>query len=624
MSHDFIKHMAEHNTRWYGIIFSAYIGGILLLINSYMADLLMSHVEIGATLAMCAALLLGLPLIYHALRDLFDGSMEMNELAALSFTASFCTEQYRAAAFIALFMIAAQMIEWRSQFGARKNLEALINLTPENAFVVIGGSIVQQDASTLKKGDLVQVLPGDRIPGDGKILEGMSTINEAALTGEAVPVEKGVGADVFSGTMNLTGRILMRISADQEQSTLAKIKDMITQAESSRTPSMRVVDAYAVWYTPLILILAAILLFFTHDINRAIAMLIIACPCTVLLSGPAALVSALSAAARLGVIVRDVSALETASKIDTVVFDKTGTLTHGSFAVTAVSTFNGYAADDLLRLAGSVARFSNHPAAAAVAAECAARGFSFLAVDAFYERAGYGVSGTVAGKPVALGRREWIAECCGQPSAATPYSGQGTQVNIAIETSHAGVLELQDTLKADAPAVVEQLQNGPIRHVIMMTGDRGEAAGWVADQLNCEYEAEVLPHRKMERVEQLKRQGHKVAVVGDGVNDAPALSAGDVGIAMGVRGSDVAVNSASVVLMNDKLNRLPFIFGLSRRAVFTIRQNLAFSTIFILVMLVLSAGGAVTPVLAAVLHAASTVAVLFNAARLLRMGEEIQ
>lgn len=623
MPHGFLKRTVDGDSWRRNALASVYVVGVFFLANSYVAELLFSHHELGAALAMMGALLLGCPLVYHAVRDLMTGALEMNELAALSFTASFCTGQYRAAAFIALFMIAAQLIELRSQLGARKRLEALMNLAPEKARVVDGNGTIACNAADLRHGDIVEVLPGDRIPGDGVVVEGSSAVDEATLTGESVPVEKAVGAEVFGGTLNCTGRLLLRISAAASQSTLAKIREMIAQAECSRTAAMRLVNSYAVWYTPLILLLAAIVLFFTHDINRAIAMVIIACPCTVLLSGPTALVAALSTAARLGVIVRDVAALETAARVDTVVFDKTGTLTHGRFTVTAVRPLDGYPVDDLLRLAGSVGRYSHHPAAAAVAAECTARGLAYGTVDQLSECAGSGVRGCVNGKTVTMGRREWVTAHCASGAIPDQNAAHGTTVDVAVDMYHAGVVELADTLKPDAVEIVNQLRDGFAPNIVMMTGDRHAAAEKIAKLLGCTFEAEVLPQQKMQRVEDARARGHVVAVVGDGVNDAPALAAGDVGIAMGARGSDVAIHSASFVLMNDKLDRLPFLFRLSRRVMTVMRQNLAFSSLFIVVTLALSAAGAIPPVLAAVLHASSTIAVIANSARLLREGEAL-
>lgn len=624
MAHSFLKKTIDGDTKRPHLLLFGYAAGAFLLLNSYAAQALGTPVQVKDSLAMLGAILLGAPLVYNGLRDLLTGNLEMNELAALSFTASFCTSQYQASAFIALFMIAAQVIEVRSQADARKNLEALMRLAPQKASIVTEAGYVEKNASDLAPGDLVQVLPGDRIPGDGIVSEGHSSVDESTLTGESVPVEKKAGSELFGGTINLTGRLLFRITRPATESTLAKIKEMIARAEQSRTASMRVVNAFATWYTPLILLLAGIVFFFTQDINRAVAMLIIACPCTVLLSGPTALVAALSAAARLGVIIRTVDVLETAAKIDTVVFDKTGTLTHGRFSVIAVNSLNGFAPDDLLQLAGSIGRFSHHPVSGAVAAECTARGLEFIAVEQFVEHAGSGIRGCAGGRNVSIGRRDWIESQCGKTYVSPVEQSPATQVNVSVDTHHAGTVELADLLKPDAAEVISQLREDRIKNVIMLTGDRHSVASKIAGQLGCDFEAEVLPERKMRRVEEVKLQGRTVAVVGDGVNDAPALAAGDVGIAMGIRGSDVTVHSASIVLMNDKLNRIPFVFRLARNVSSVIRWNLAFSSLFIVVSLVLSAGGAIPPVLAAVLHTLSTGVVMFNSARLLRVGENIE
>jgi Cd2+/Zn2+-exporting ATPase len=369
--------------------------------------------------------------------------------------------------------------------------------------------------------------------------------------------------------------------------------------------------------------IAGVVLFVTRNIDRSIAMLIVACPCTILLSGPTAIIAALSAAARLGVVFKDVSTLETASKVDTLLFDKTGTLTKGKLKVISVNALNGFPATELLRIVGSLEQYSQHPAAKAITKECIEQNIKLYASKDFSEKAGMGVKGVVKEQHISVGRREWIEDTCNISIDEYQSDQIVTVLHVAIDRNLTGSIVLRDTIKPDAAAVIQNMSYCTVNRIVMITGDRKEVAHNIASQIGCEFEAEVLPHQKKIRVEQEKADGRIVAVVGDGVNDAPALATGDVSIAMGAAGSDVAIHSASVILMNDQLNRIPFVFKLSRRVSSITKQNLIFSILFIASFLIISAAGMIPPVVAALLHTVSTIVVVFNSARLLREGETI-
>ncbi len=626
MAHSFLKKMLDtENSRFRLEIISCLTGG-LFLIDSWITGLIYSNPVLSEIPGIIAALLLGLPLIWHAVSDLWHGETDMNEFAALSFTASFSIGEYRTAAAIAFFMILAELIEYRSQIGARKNIESLLKLSPDTAVKLDNdGSEIKVRSNELRRGDVVRIRPGDSVPGDGVIIRGESSLSEAAITGESLPQDKAPGALVYGGTINVSGMIDVEITTDAADTTLSRIKELIAGAEDSRTPVMRLIDQYAGWYTPVILMLAAIVLFFTRDINRAISMLIIACPCTILLSSPTALVSALSAAARLGVIIRNVSVLEIAGAVNAMVFDKTGTLTTGTLSLAGIYPVDGLSEDDLLRKI-AVAEFSStHPAARAVIGEAAQRGWVLTPPEKFEERAGQGVKAD----DILVGKVEWLVshgveippDLPGQTNSND--SGDKSVLLVAIDGNYAGAVTLRDHVRNDAGEMMRQIRNGGIDKLVMLSGDRRGAAERVAAELECEVEAEILPEDKMNRVTVIREQGHILAVVGDGVNDAPALAAGDVSIAMGAAGSDVAIHSASIVLMNNKLDRIPFIMKLSRRTVSIIRQNLIFSILYILVLLLLSASGTIHPALAVIMHTASAFLVVFNSARLLREGEEL-
>lgn len=622
MAHTFLKQMTSSNpgaSQYHFVTF--FVGGFFLL-NSYIAGFLFPDKEASEIPAIVSSLIFGLPLVYNAMKDMLTGQVEMNELAALSFTVSFCTANYKAASVIAFFMIISHLIENRSESNARKNIEALLKLAPSKAQVIIDGSIVERDADSINEGDIVQVLPGDRIPGDGIVIEGISTVDESAITGESLPVEKVQHTPVFSGTVNLSGRLVVRITSGSGETVLSKIKDLIRQAERSPTPVMKIINHYASWYTPSILMLSGIILFFTRDIQRAISMLILSCPCTVILSAPVALVTALGAAARSGVIFRDVSILEIVQNVTTIIFDKTGTLTYGNLIVSEIKEYNDTSLRTLLYNAGSLEQYSHHPAAKAIIKECTRCNIPLSRSTDFYETAGMGVSGIVDGKRISVGRIEWIQKQCTQGTVSEVAQDiRGTSLYILVNGQHCGTLILSDVVKHDARTTIETLRKLLVANILMLTGDKTVVAETIAQELGCSFEAEMLPDQKMTRIRDAKSSGEVVAMIGDGVNDAPALAAGDVSIAMGRIGSEVAIHSASIVLMNDNLDRIPFIFRLSRLTVSIIRQNIMFSILFILVMITMSASGFVSPVSAAILHSLSTIIVVLNSARMLRMDE---
>ncbi len=632
MAHSFLKKLLDTETSRFRLEIISCLTGGLFLIDAWLTGWIYDNRDLSEFPGIIAALLLGAPLIWHALCDLWRGEAEMNEFAALSFMASFSIGEYRTAAAIAFFMILAQLIEYRSQIGARKNIESLLRLSPDSATrIEDDGSETQIDSNDLKRGDIIRVRPGDCVPGDGMIIRGESSLNEAAITGEALPKDKGPGDQVFGGTINVSGMVDIEITADAADTTLSRIKELIAGAENSRTPVMRLIDQYAGWYTPVILMLAAIVLFFTRDLNRAISMLIIACPCTILLSSPTALVSALSAAARLGVIIKNVAALESAGTVNAMAFDKTGTLTTGVLTVEKIYPATGLSEEYLLKHI-AVAEFSStHPAARALVGEALKRGWEIKPPESFEEKAGQGVKAQWNNCSVIVGKVKWLTannvkippEYQSDTLDGENDSGDKSVLLAAINGDFAGLLTLNDHIRDDAGIMMRKLRENGINKQVMLSGDRYSAAERVAAELGCEVEAEILPEDKMNRVVAIRERGYKLAVVGDGVNDAPALAAGDVSIAMGAAGSDVAIHSASIVLMNNKLDRIPFIMHLSRRTLSIIRQNLFFSVLYIFILLLLSASGSIPPALAVIMHTASAFLVVFNSARLLREGEDL-
>ncbi len=615
------------------------MGGVLVLM-SFVAEWVFaaepapgmpaSENPYSGLLAGIGAILLAAPLWYHAARCLASGHMHMDELVALAILAAMAISDYQTAGVVAFFLLVSNLIETRTALGARAAIQGLIRLTPTKARrLLAGGGEEVVEAHALRPGDVVLVRPGDNIPADGEILSGNATINEANITGESLPVEKAAGSDVFGGTSNLTGALQIRVTKVGHDTTLGRVQDLILEAERTKIPLMRMIDQYAAWYTPVTLMLAGVVWFFTRDMTVTISLLVIACPCALILATPTAVVAALSAAARLGIYIKDVSNLEWARKLTAVVFDKTGTLTTGELAVTRLTPAPGIDPAELLRTAASVEQFSKHPVARAIAAVAQKARVTFETASEFQEVAGKGVRARIGALEVLVGRRAWVQELGANLTEMTGEKYQEPEGLSVLYVVRGGVclgwIGLEDRTRPEARQALDELRQLGIRQLIMVTGDRWSVARRVAQEMGCsDVQAEVLPQDKLELVSALKGKGHTVAVVGDGVNDAPALAAGNLGLAMGAAGSDIAMNSAGVALMSSDLRRLPFLVSLSREATNVIWQNLIFGITFILVAEIAIIYKLVGPMLAAFLHLLSSAIVVFNSARLVRYGEHLE
>ncbi|WP_428387508.1 heavy metal translocating P-type ATPase [Mucisphaera sp.] len=640
MAHDFVKdqfHLDAQGGRLGFQIILTLLGGTLL-IAAFIASQLYDNQDTAKMVAAAATILLAGPLIYTAVKEILHGHMHMNELVALAVLAAFALGEYIEAGAIAFFMIISVLIENRTALGAQKSIEELVKITPTRAHKIVDGQEREVDAAALLPGDIVRVRPGDNIPADGVIFKGASTIDQANITGESIPAEKAEGDEVFSGTINLTGVMEIRVASAGEETTLGRVKEMILQAEQTKAPFMRMIDRYASWYTPTVLMLVFIVWFFTSQTNpteaaqRAVAMLVIACPCALILATPTAMVAALSAAARLGVLVKSVVNLEAARGLTSVIFDKTGTLTTGALQVSRLAPAEGVEGVDLLRAAATAEQNSRHPVARAVFGVARKARLNLEEPQDFQEVAGKGVRAQLTDGWVLVGRSSWLAteqidDHARNQAAAIAQSPETEGLSVLCVVKNGqflGWIGLADNTRPEASHAVDWLRNLGIKRMVMCTGDRESVAKRVAAQLSTEYQAEVLPGQKLELVDNLKARGHQVAMVGDGVNDAPALAAGDISIAMGAAGSDVAIHSASIVINNNNLNRIPFLIDLSRRTHAVVLQNVALGGGFIIIFLALAAAGYVSPIIAAILHVVSSLVVIFNSARLVRCGEEIE
>jgi Cd2+/Zn2+-exporting ATPase len=481
------------------------------------------------------------------------------------------------------------------------------------------------DASKVSPGDIIVVRPGERIPLEGNVISGKTSVDESPITGEPMPVTKQRGSPVFAGTLNEEGLIEVSVSKPREESTLARIIHLVEHVEESRAPVERFVDRFARFYTPVV-VSAAVLMAVVPSIlglegqwiYRSIVVLIIACPCALVLATPVAVVSGLTTAARKGILIKGGLHLEQAAGVKAVALDKTGTVTEGRPTVSSVIPLGGIAEDELLRIASSVESASTHPLAGAVMAEARKRGLHFSEPQAAKAITGSGMTGTVEGVQYHVAKPEFFA---GRPGVEEDFIGRlagATTIAVGTDTALLGVIQFDDEIRPATVRTLTRLKKLGIRRSILITGDRKETAKKVAETIGVdEHHADLLPDQKVDLIQKLKADFGTVAMVGDGVNDAPALAASDVGIAMGAAGSDTAIDTADVALMSDDISRLVPLFRLSKRVRAITLENITLAIGIKAAFLVLAASGTATMWMAVFADMGASLIVIANALRLL-------
>ena len=605
--------------------------GVVFVLNAYIVDWLFDSSNVLASAsAFIGAIILGYPIIVTAIKDLRVGRLSINELVAIAVLAAFASGDYKIAGVVAFFMLTGEIIESRTAEGARASIESLIKLTPTKARrLTKDGNEEEVPASQLAVGDVIRIRPGDNVAADGIIVSGQGSFNQATITGESLPADKKAGDEVFAGTQNLTGVLEIKVSRAGEDTTIGRVRELIIAAEKTKLPIQKIVDQYMGFYTPLVLVIGALVWAFTHDLNRVIAVFVVSCPCAFILATPTAMVAALSAAARLGILIKNVADIELAAKINAFVFDKTGTLTTGQLAVSRLAPLGETKPAELLLLAASAEKYSNHPTAKALANLAGEAGVPLAEPKDFSETAGRGVKAEINGATILVGRAQWLkdngVDSQFEKSVDLNETEGWSLIFVARNGQCAGWIGMQDKTRAEAKEALAELKENGVRRIAMISGDRQVVATRVAEEIGCEEaKGDCLPQNKVEFVRAMKAKGYKVAVIGDGVNDAPALAAGDIGIAMGAAGSEVAIHSATIALMNNDLRRLPFLVKLSRSTRAVINQNFMFGVFFIIVGLTATSFGYIGPIVAALLHNVGSLIVIFNSARLVRKGEELE
>ncbi len=618
-------------------LFIALVGGVLLLAG-WIAKIIGFGEQVSSIPALIGSIILVIPLIRGAVREFAIGRPSSDSLASLAVLAAIAIGNFLAAGFLAFFLWLAELILSRTAWGAQRAIRELIELTPDVARVVdADGTEREVSLDQMRPGLVARVRPGENLPVDGRVIRGTSSINQASLTGEAVPIEAQPGTDVYAGTTNLTGQIDVQVTAVAAQTTIGKVEQLIREAESSKSERQELIEQLATYYVPVVLMVAGLVWFFTSKstdpavknaaAERAITVLVVTCPGALLIAYPTAMVAAFAAAARLGIMIKQTKTLEAAATVDTVVMDKTGTLTTGRFAVSRLVPADDVDGAELLQAAADGEQYSNHPLAKSILDTAEKARIKPRAVDRYEELHGRGVVAYAADGDIHVGRATWLASV--NPAATEMIASveqriEGMSgVHVMQGGRYLGAVGLEDKLRRNAPEVVTKLRELGVRKICIFTGDRLPVATRVAQAVGVDsIEAECLPEEKHEELKYLISRGHRTLVVGDGINDGPILASAEVGVAMGLSGSDIATNSAGVALMNDDLRHIPFLVEIARRTRVVIGQNIAASLVLAIVGLALAATGQISLWVAPMLYATGYVLVIANSLRLVRFGED--
>lgn len=575
-------------------------------------------------LAWIAVILCGIPIIIEAIIGLtIEFDIKADVLVSLALIASICIGEDFAAGEIAFIMQLGALLEDITVAKTRAGIEKLVKLTPKTARIIENDIERTVDADNVKKGDIIRVLPGESIPVDGVIVSGVTSIDQSVMTGESLPVDKSVGDEVASGTINQFGVFEMRATKVGEESSIQRMIKLVQSADAGKAKIVGTADKWATWIVVIALSAAVLTWLFTNQIIRAVTILVVFCPCALVLATPTAVMAAIGNAAKHGFLVREGDALERLSKVDTVAFDKTGTLTNGKLKVTEYkSVDNEFSDEDIFSYACAAETLSEHPIGKAIVNSYNEK-FSktMYKCEDFHMTVGRGVSSIINGKRVVVGNKNLMNDnkIAVNDIDTERFDNQGcTVIYIGTDKRLAGYVVLSDTLRSESRHMIESLNDIGVKPVLL-TGDNKNAATSIANALNInEYCAECMPKDKLNFIDKREKQKKSVCMIGDGVNDAPALKRATVGIAMGKIGSDIAIEAADIALVDDEVEKLPHLLSLSGKMMDTIKLNMSFSMGLNLIATVLAITGILNPIIGALVHNAGSVLVIINSSLLLK------
>lgn len=598
-----------------------WVSGILIAI-AWVLDKLELAPTVADYLMIAAAVVAGYRITMSALYALRLKIIGINALVTTATVGAIIINEYWEAAVVTFLFSLGGYLEARTLDKTRDALRKLMDMAPKVAHVRRGDEEVEIPTDEVVKGDIVIVRPGEKIPVDGVVTKGQSAVNQAPITGESIPVEKNIGDTVFSGTINEAGYLEIETEKAGEDTTFSRIIEMVEEAQEKKAPTQQFLDKFAKYYTPGIMVISALTYVITRDALMALTLLVIACPGALVIATPVTIVSGIGNGARNGILIKGGEHLEKAGKIDVVAFDKTGTLTKGKPEVTNVHVFNG-TETELLIMAAAAEKPSEHHLGRAIIERAQGLG-AIPEADDFKVIPGQGVEAHINGQTILVGNRRLLTEHGLEVTSEienqmiVEEENGRTVVLIATEQHILGSISIADVLKDEAYSVVAKLKQAGVKKVVMLTGDNERTARAIAKQLGLdEYRASLLPEGKVRAIKEFRDQGHIVAMVGDGINDAPAMATADVGIAMGAAGTDVAIETSDITLMSDNLAKVPYAIGLSRKTVRTIKENVTFAIIVVFSLLAGVLGSVVFLGSGMLVHEASVLLVTINAMRLL-------
>lgn len=598
--------------------------GILIIASWAMAHWNIGPYFLNAGLALFATLFGGYLRFLAGFKDIFNRKITVNVFVTVALIATIAVGEFRAAAVIVLIMAVAGALETYTLDKTRRSIRNLLDLAPKTATIRRDDGEIVIPANDVKVGDIAVVRPGGRIPVDGIVVAGQSCVNQAPITGESMPVEKFMGAEVFGGTLNETGRLEIKTTKVGSDTTLARIVHLVEQAQRTKAPIQNLADRFTTWFLPAVLVLALIAFLTSGNVKIAVAVLLVACPCAFAIATPTAVTAGIANMARRAVLVKGGIFLELAKKMDVLLVDKTGTFTFGKPRVVDVVAFNGVSEEEVLRLAGIAEKYSEHPLARAVIAYAKERDIEVPDPDEFNIEVGMGVTARLNGNEILVGKNKFlqdkgvsVAEYIEEAISAQTEQGR-TAILVGNKIRPLGLISIADKIRPETPRAIASLKSMGIKKIIMLTGDNYKVAKSVAEKIGVDdFQSELLPEQKLQFVEKLQKQGSIVGMIGDGINDAPALALADVGIAMGAAGTDVAVETADVTLMNDDLSRVVNFMNMSRKVMSRIKLNIFFSMIYNLIGFILAGFGMLTPIVAVLFQEAGCITVVFSSTLLL-------
>ena len=610
------------------------VAGIFLLIAVIF---MIFHISVPIWLdpSWGAVIISGIPLVYLALiRLIREKWVSSALLITIAMVASLLIGELFAAGEVAWIMALGALLEDWTVERAKKGLKNLIDLTPQTARRVSDdGSETIVSIEEVSLEDRLRILPGEVVPVDGEIVEGTSSIDQSIMTGESLPIDKSIGDDVYCGTMNLYGAIDISATSLGENSSLQKLIDLVKEADNNQAPTQRIADKWATWLVPIALAIAIAAWLVTGDIVRGVTVLVVFCPCALILATPTAIMGAIGQATKHGVLIKSGEALEKLGGLNTIAFDKTGTLTYGNLAVSdVISLDEDYTSEDVLLMTASAEKRSEHPLAKAIIENVENKSIKIEEAHDFEMIPGKGIKASNSYGEIVCGNQKYLSELNIEESEnlqstldTLRYEGKASII-VGLNGRTVGVIGLSDMIREDAGDMIEALHKLDTE-TILLTGDHKETADYFASKVGIkDVRGELLPEDKLTAIEDIKKSGRQVCMIGDGVNDAPALKASDVSVAMGTMGSDVAIDAADVALLGDDIGKIPYLKRLSNSTLFTIRFNIALSMLINAVAIICSVLGLLNPVTGAIVHNAGSCLVVLNAALLYdrKFDEEIK